>query len=141
MIDPSWIYGLVGGLMIGCAAAAFLLFNGRVMGASGLLGGLVDGTGRANMTERLAFVAGLIAVPALLALGSTTGTNITSNLAVVALAGLAVGLGTRKANGCTSGHGVCGISRFSIRGIVATLAYIGAGVATLAIARHVLGVI
>ena len=141
MMDMSWIYGLIGGLMIGCAGAAFLLLNGRVMGASGLLGGLVDGSGRANMAERLAFVAGLIALPALVTLGSTRGTNITTDLFVVALAGLAVGLGTRMANGCTSGHGVCGISRFSIRGIVATLAYIGAGVVTLAIARHVLGVI
>ena len=83
-------------------------------------------------------MAGLVAVPALVTLGRTADTNITSNLAVVALAGLAVGLGTRMANGCTSGHGVCGISRFSIRGIAATLAYIGAGVVTLGIARQVM---
>ncbi len=141
MMEPSWIAGLIGGLMIGCAAAGFLLLNGRVMGASGLLSGIVDGTGRANLGERLAFVTGLIGVPAFLTLGGGANTNITGNLLIVAVAGLAVGLGTSVANGCTSGHGVCGISRFSLRGIAATLAFVGAGVVTLAVARHALGVV
>ena len=141
MMEPSWIAGLIGGLMIGCAAAGFLLLNGRVMGASGLLSGIVDGTGRANLGERLAFVTGLIGVPAFLTLGGGANTNITGNLLIVAVAGLAVGLGTSVANGCTSGHGVCGISRFSLRGIAATLAFVVAGVVTLAVARHVLGVV
>ena len=141
MMEPSWIAGLIGGLMIGCAAAGFLLLNGRVMGASGLLSGIVDGTGRTNLGERLAFVTGLIGVPAFLTLGGGANTNITGNLLIVAVAGLAVGLGTSVANGCTSGHGVCGISRFSLRGIAATLAFVVAGVVTLAVARHVLGVV
>ena len=141
MMEPSWIAGLIGGLMIGCAAAGFLLLNGRVMGASGLLSGIVDGTGRANLGERLAFVTGLIGIPAILTLGGGANTNITGNLLIVAVAGLSVGLGTSMANGCTSGHGVCGISRFSLRGIAATLAFVGAGVVTLAVARHALGVI
>lgn len=142
MIDPSWIYGLLGGLMIGAAAALFLLVNGRIMGASGLLGGVVDGTGRPDRAEALAFLAGLIALPALFALvGTAPDTNLTGNLVVVVVAGLAVGIGTRMANGCTSGHGVCGISRFSLRGIVATLAYLAAGILTMAVARHLLGVI
>ena len=141
MMEPSWIAGLIGGLMIGCAAAGFLLLNGRVMGASGLLSGIVDGTGRANLGERLAFVTGLIGVPAFLTLGGGANTNITGNLLIVAVAGLAVGLGTSVANGCTSGHGVCGISRFSLRGTAATLAFVGAGVVTLAVARHALGVV
>jgi len=141
MMEPSWIAGLIGGLMIGCAAAGFLLLNGRVMGASGLLSGIVDGTGRANLGERLAFVTGLIGIPAFLTLGGGANTNITGNLLIVAVAGLAVGLGTSVANGCTSGHGVCGISRFSLRGIAATLAFVGAGVVTLAVARHALGVV
>ncbi|MEQ9257585.1 MAG: YeeE/YedE family protein [Roseovarius sp.] len=141
-MESAWIYGLIGGLMIGSAAALFLLANGRIMGASGLIGGAIDGTGRSNMAERLAFLAGLIGVPALVALVlGAPETHLTPNLVLVVLAGLAVGMGTRMANGCTSGHGVCGISRFSLRGIVATLAYLAAGGLTMLIARHLLGVI
>lgn len=142
MIETAWIYGLIGGLMIGGAAALFLLVNGRIMGASGLLGGAVDGTGRSNLPERLAFLAGLVGVPAVIALaGAAPATKLTGNLVIVILAGLAVGFGTRMANGCTSGHGVCGISRVSRRGIVATLVYLAAGAAAMAVARHLLGVI
>ena len=142
MIPTDWIFGLIGGLMIGGAAALFLLVNGRIMGASGILGGLVDGSGRANMAERAVFVAAVVAAPliASLVIGGAQ-THLTSNLAIVVIGGLAVGIGTRMANGCTSGHGVCGISRFSIRGIVATLAYLAAGMAAMYIGRHILGVI
>ena len=142
MIEQSWIYGLLGGLMIGTAAAVLLLFNGRIMGASGLIGGVVDGTGWNSLKERLAFLAGLAGVPALIALGGAApDTHLTSNLGLVIIAGLAVGFGTRMANGCTSGHGVCGISRFSMRGIVATLIYLAAGAAAMFATRHLLGVI
>jgi len=142
MIPTDWIYGLIGGLMIGAAAAMFLLVNGRIMGASGILGGLIDGSGKANTKERLAFVAGAIGVPAIvyLAIGAPA-TNISNNMIVLILAGLAVGIGTRMANGCTSGHGVCGISRFSVRGIVATLIYLLAGGVTLLVLRQWLGLI
>jgi uncharacterized membrane protein YedE/YeeE len=138
----EWLWGLVGGVMIGLAGAMYLLMNGRVMGASGILGGLVDGTGWSTWAERLVFIAGLIAVPALLTLvmpGTTT--HLTSNWLVIIAGGLLVGVGTRLANGCTSGHGVCGISRLSLRGIVATVFYILAGGITMALLRHVLGVI
>lgn len=134
--------GLIGGSLIGCAAAIFLLVNGRVMGASGLIGGLVDGSGRSDWQERLALIAGLFAVPAVLSLffrGAQT--HLTSNIAIVVVAGLLVGLGTRMANGCTSGHGVCGISRLSLRGIVATVFYIVAGGVTVVVFKHLLGVI
>ena len=142
MIDPAWISGLIGGLIIGTAAALFLLVNGRIMGASGLLGGVVDGTGRSNIAERLVFLAGLIGVPAVLSLAvSAPQTHLTTNLGILILAGLAVGFGTRMANGCTSGHGVCGISRFSVRGIVATLIYLAAGMGTMLVVRHLMGVI
>jgi hypothetical protein len=137
----AWVWGLLGGLMIGSAGALFLLANGRVMGASGIIGGLVDGSGRANAGERAAFLAGLVGAPGLIALWTAPATHLTGNLAVIVVAGLCVGVGTRLANGCTSGHGVCGISRLSPRGIVATLCYIGAGVATVALFRHVWGVI
>ena len=143
MIQADWIWGLVGGLMIGTAAAIFLLGNGRIMGASGIIGGLVDRSGLGNWAERVAFLAALVVVPALLLplFSVEISTNVTSNLAIVIAGGLLVGIGTRLANGCTSGHGVCGISRFSLRGIVATVFYLLAGGIAMVLFRHVLGVI
>ncbi len=139
MID--WVWGLVGGLMIGGAAALYLLGNGRIMGVSGILGGLVDGSARSAWAERGAFLAGLIAMPALLqyVTGPATQTNISGNVLLVVVAGLLVGLGTRIGNGCTSGHGVCGISRLSPRGIVATLVYIASGALTVVVLRNLIG--
>ncbi len=139
-MPQDWIFGLIGGLMIGAAAAAYLLINGRVMGASGIIGGLVDRSAQDTRPERLAFVAGLILVPgAVVISGYAADTQITENLTLVAVAGILVGLGTRIAKGCTSGHGVCGISRLSLRGIVATVFYIAAGGLTVVVARHMLG--
>ena len=140
-MNPDWIWGFVGGVMIGLAAAAFLLVNGRIMGISGIFGGLIDRSGWSNAAERLAFVLGLVACPWLLSRLVVADTHITGNWAVIIAGGLLVGLGTRLANGCTSGHGVCGISRLSLRGIVATVFYILAGGITMALLRHVLGVI
>ncbi|MGI9369900.1 MAG: YeeE/YedE family protein [Ruegeria sp.] len=142
-MEADWIWGLIGGMLIGLGGAVYLLGNGRVMGASGILGGLVDGSGKSSVVERLAFVAGVVAMPLLLrpVFAPRAETHLTSDLAIVVIAGLLVGVGTRIANGCTSGHGVCGISRFSLRGIVATVFYILAGGLTLALFRHVLGVI
>lgn len=138
----EWIYGLAGGALIGLAAAVYLLVNGRIMGASGIIGGLIDGSGHHQATERMALIAGLFLVPTLLALGlDDAQTHLTSNPAVIIAAGLMVGIGTRLANGCTSGHGVCGISRLSLRGIVATVFYIGAGGITMILFKHILGVI
>lgn len=138
----DWIMGLAGGALIGIAGAIFLLVNGRIMGASGLLGGLVDGSGRRNWDERAMFIAGLVLVPGIIAFAmGGAHTHLTGNLAVILIAGLLVGIGTRLANGCTSGHGVCGISRLSLRGIVATVFYIGAGGLTVVIFKHLLGII
>ena len=137
MIPADWIFGLIGGLMIGSAAAMYLLINGRIMGASGILGSIVDATG--PTWEKGFFIAGLIAAP--VAYGLLFGfpaTNLTMNPALLIAAGLAVGIGTRMANGCTSGHGVCGISRFSVRGIVATVIYLLAGFVTMYVGRHML---
>lgn len=140
-MNIDWIWGLIGGLLIGCAGAVYLLGNGRIMGASGILGGMVDGSARTAWLERSAFLAGLIAVPALLQLLGTpaVATNLTSNIALVVVAGLLVGLGTRIGNGCTSGHGVCGISRLSPRGIAATLIYIAAGAVMVVVLRSLMG--
>lgn len=141
-IPEAWVLGLVGGLMIGLAAAVLLLGNARIMGASGILGGLVDGSGRENAGERLLFLAGLVGVPALaVAIHGAPEVHVTGDLGVLVLAGLLVGFGTRMANGCTSGHGVCGMTRFSLRSIVATLVYLGFGFVTFFIARHLLGAI
>ena len=136
----DWIWGLVGGLMIGCAGAVYLLGNGRIMGVSGIIGGLIDGSGRNAWRERSAFLLGLIMVPALLHLSFSPGnTQLSGNLGLVTLAGLLVGFGTRIGNGCTSGHGVCGISRLSPRGIVATCVYISAGAVAVVALRQILG--
>jgi len=142
-MQADWIWGLGGGLLIGLGGAVYLLGNGRIMGASGILGGLLDGSGRNTAAERTAFIAGVIGMPLLIALlsGSTPDTHVTSNPAVLVLAGLLVGIGTRVANGCTSGHGVCGISRLSLRGIAATAVFMLAGILTLAVLRQMLGVI
>ncbi len=141
-MERDWILGAVGGLMIGSAAAMYLLVNGRIMGASGIIGELVDRSGLDSASERLSFIAGLVVVPALIAMAFGTGqTQLTDNLAVIVVAGLLVGVGTRMANGCTSGHGVCGMSRLSLRSIIATLFYLlGGGLAVL-VFRHLLGVI
>ena len=138
----DWIAGLIGGLIIGAAAALFLLVNGRIMGASGIIGGLADGSGRKTAGERVSFLAGLIGIPAMIALlGAPVATHLTSNALVIAAAGVLVGVGTRLANGCTSGHGVCGISRLSLRGIVATVFYLLGGGLTVVLFRHLLGMI
>lgn len=142
MFETSWIWGLAGGLMIGSAAALYLLVNGRIMGASGIIGGLVDGTGRATFRERLSFLAGCVMAPAVVAYAmGGAQTNLTGNFSIIIAAGLLVGIGTRLANGCTSGHGVCGISRLSLRGLVATGVYLAAGALCMAAARHLWGVI
>ena len=142
-MNLEWLWGLAGGLLIGPGAAVYLLCNGRIMGASGILGGLLDRTEHSARTERLAFMTGLIGMPVLLRplIAPRARTHLTGDLLIVISAGLLVGAGTRIANGCTSGHGVCGISRFSLRGIVATVFYILAGGLTVALFRHALGVI
>lgn len=141
-MEQDWILGLIGGLLIGSGGAVYLLFNGRIMGASGIVGSLVDRTAGSLTSERLVFLAGVVLLPVLLmpAFGPVD-THITDNTAVLVAAGLLVGLGTRLANGCTSGHGVCGMSRLSLRGIVATVCYILAGAVGVVLFRHILGVI
>ena len=135
-MEISWIYGAIGGLTIGGAAAVYLLLNGRIMGASGIAGSIVDGTAGSAWKERIAFLAGVIGVPALASLFvDMPATNVTANMPLLIVAGIMVGLGTRLGSGCTSGHGVCGMSRLSVRSIVATCIYIGAGVLVIIAAR------
>lgn len=125
------IRACIGGLMIGAAAALLLLGNGRIMGASGLLGGLLDRTGDAPR-ERLLFLAGLIGAPALVvALRGAADTHITAGWPVLVIAGLLVGIGTRLGSGCTSGHGICGLSRLSPRSLAAVATFIATGILTV----------
>ena len=129
---------LAGGVLIGLAAAAFVLLLGRIAGISGMLGGLIERA--ADWPLRLAFVLGLIAAPGAYALlsGSLPVPEIVASPLTLVVAGLMVGAGTRYASGCTSGHGVCGLSRMSPRSLVATLAFIGAGFVTVFLIRHAL---
>lgn len=141
-MEQDWIWGLFGGFMIGLAGAILLLANGRVMGASGIFGGLVDRSGWSTAKERVIFIVGTMLFPmAIIPLYDSVDTHLTDNYVLIIVGGILVGLGSRTANGCTSGHGVCGISRLSLRGIVATVFYITAGGAMIYVARHVLGII
>ena len=130
---------LAGGALIGVAATLLVLANGRIAGVSGILGGLLRPSA-AEVPWRLAFIAGLVVAP--LAYGAYAALppmTIEAGYPLLVVAGLAVGIGTRFAGGCTSGHGVCGLSRLSPRSMVATLAFMAAGFATVFVARHALG--
>ncbi len=125
-----------GGVLIGAAAGMLVLLNGRIAGISGIVGGLVVPR-RGEIDWRLAFVAGLLAAPALwLLAGLAQEARIEAGFGRLALAGLLVGIGTSCASGCTSGHGVCGPSRLSPRSLAATLAFMLAGMLTVFALRH-----
>ena len=129
---------LLGGIIIGIAAALLLLLNGRIAGVSGVLGGLLHPI-KGDLNWRLAFVLGLIASPIVYALFTPLPlSRVGADVNTLIVAGLLVGLGTRYASGCTSGHGVCGLSRFSLRSLVATLVFMAAGFITVYVTRHVL---
>jgi uncharacterized protein len=142
MLEQDWVFGFIGGLLIGLGGVVYLLFNGRILGASGVVGGLADATGWNTGAERLSFIAGLIAVPFVLTfLWVRPDTHLSESWTVLIGSGLLVGFGARIANGCTSGHGVCGISRLSFRGIAATVVYLFAGALSILFFRHLLGLI
>ena len=129
---------LAGGLLLGLAAALFILFSGRVLGISGIVGGLLRPR-KGDAGWRLAFVLGMLVAPSLYALFvGPLQPRIDAGWGMVVVAGLLVGVGTRYGSGCTSGHGVCGLSRLSPRSLVATLAFMGAGFVTVFLIRHVL---
>ena len=129
---------LTGGILLGIASAAFILLNGRVLGISGIVGGLLAPR-RADIGWRLSFLLGLLLAPTaltLLAPGLIRAPRIDAGALTLIAAGLLVGFGTRYGSGCTSGHGVCGLSRLSPRSLVATLAFMAAGFATVFVIRH-----
>lgn len=130
---------LVGGLLIGLAAAMFALINGRIAGISGIVGGLLR-PARGDVGWRLAFVAGLVGTPALYGMFATLPEiRVDAGGLTLVAAGLLVGIGTRYGAGCTSGHGICGLSRLSPRSLAATAVFMGAGFLTVFVVRHLLG--
>jgi len=129
---------VIGGAIIGAAAALFAVLNGRIAGVSGILGGLARPQA-GDVSWRIAFVAGLVAAPlAWSLLAALPDIRVDTSYPVLVAAGLLVGIGTRYGGGCTSGHGVCGISRASPRSIAATVAFMAAGFATVYVARHLI---
>lgn len=129
---------LAGGMLIGLATALYALLNGRIAGVSGVLGGLLS-PHPPDLAWRLAFIAGLAVTPSLFGLfGRWPVVPIATGHGALVLAGLLVGFGTRLGSGCTSGHGVCGLSRLSPRSMAATAVFMAAGFATVYVVRHIL---
>ncbi len=132
---------LSGGILLGIASAIFILVNGRILGISGIVGGLLPPKA-GDTTWRITFLLGFLAAPALFHAVMPAETidvpRIDAAELTVIIAGLLVGIGTRYASGCTSGHGVCGLSRLSARSLVATAAFMGAGFVTVYVMRHII---
>jgi uncharacterized membrane protein YedE/YeeE len=130
---------IAGGVLIGLSAALLVLVNGRIAGISGIVGGLA----RAHAGDRawrIAFVAGLVAAPlVMLATPLHLSADVDASYPVLVVAGVLVGIGTRYGGGCTSGHGVCGVSRLSPRSMVATAVFIGVGIGVVYVVRHAMG--
>ena len=131
---------LAGGILIGLSASMMWLLGGRVAGVSGILGGCL-GMLRGDLAWRAAFIGGLVAGGAALQVAApgTIAFALDRSVGALVVAGLLVGFGTRLGSGCTSGHGVCGLSRFSLRSLVATLVFMATGIATATVITYVLG--
>ncbi|MDY6942556.1 MAG: YeeE/YedE thiosulfate transporter family protein [Pseudomonadota bacterium] len=131
---------LIGGALIGLSATVLLLFNGRIAGLSGIVNGAVESSG--DRSWRWLFLLGVVGGALLhqLTLGPAFALREGYSPLLLGVAAFLVGFGTRMGNGCTSGHGVCGIGRLSVRSIVATLTFLGAGIVTVTVARQLLGV-
>ena len=132
------IASAAGGALIGLSAALLMAFKGRIAGVSGIAARLLPPYEDREFSGRLAFVAGLVAAPLLvwLATGRFPAQSIEAGMPVLVLAGLLVGFGSVWGNGCTSGHGVCGLSRLSVRSLVATVTFMAAGMVTVFVMRH-----
>lgn len=129
---------LAGGILIGAAASLLILFNGRIAGISGIIGGLFHPK-KGDINWRAAFIAGLLGAPLIYRLFTELpAVQIDANYGILIAAGLIVGVGTRYGSGCTSGHGVCGLSRLSPRSLVATITFMAAGFAATYVVRHLI---
>ena len=140
-MTQAWMFGLIGGFLIGTASAIFLLGNGRIAGVSGILGSIVDSLSRVgSVAEGLAFVAGLTGLPVLYVMVADAPTiTVTTSAPLLLIGGLLVGFGTRLGSGCTSGHGVCGVSRLAPRSLVATGLFMATAATVVFILRHLIG--
>jgi hypothetical protein len=131
---------LIGGLALGISATIYILINGKIMGISGIVGGMVSPKS-GDLLWRITFLLGMLASPLLLKLivpnGYVFTARIDANIGEIILAGLLVGIGTRYGSGCTSGHGICGLARLSPRSMVATLSFMLSGFVTVYIMRHI----
>lgn len=135
----AYMSSLTGGLLIGIAAAMFVLLNGRIAGISGILGGLLQAD-KGDKIWRVMFLLGMVTAPFVYQIASDLPpVTIEAGTAKLIISGLLVGLGTSYASGCTSGHGVCGISRGSMRSIAATLTFMVTGFITVYLTRHLIG--
>jgi hypothetical protein len=139
MTEFTPLPSLFGGALIGLAAVLLMAANGRVAGISTIASRVLPPYSDGEIGARLAFLAGLIAAPFLfLAFGGAIVQTIGDNLPLMAIAGLLVGFGSTYGGGCTSGHGVCGMARLSVRSVVATGVFMGVAMATVFVVRHVL---
>jgi len=140
MVNFTPISAAIGGGLIGLSAVLLMLLTGRIAGISGILGGLLDFRSE-DKDWRIAFIAGLIVAP-LIAGWMGYGMpppELPASWAVIIAAGVLVGFGTRLGGGCTSGHGICGVARLSVRSIAATVVFMLAAIVTVAVTRHVFG--
>lgn len=132
---------LLGGALIGCAAVLLMAANGRIAGISGIVSSLLPPPGGGDALPKITFVAGLIAAPLLyqVAAGTPVHQTVSADMVLMGAAGLLVGFGSVFGSGCTSGHGVCGLARLSVRSLAATICFMTAAIATVYVARHVVG--
>jgi uncharacterized protein len=140
MANFTPISAAIGGAMIGLAAVLLMSLNGRIAGVTGIFAGLIEPLSN-DRAWRATFVAGLIAAPLSAALlGYAIATpQLPANMVSIVVAGLLVGFGTRLSNGCTSGHGVCGIARLSPRSLLATAVFMATAIAVVGVTRHLIG--
>ena len=139
--EPTLISSFIGGTLIGCAAVLLMAVHGRIAGITGILSGLLPPSPASNWKWRLAFLAGLVAAPLLYTgiLGLKVEMVVPSSTPMLLASGLIVGFGVTFGSGCTSGHGVCGLARFSPRSIAATLTFMTTAAITVYLIRHVFG--
>lgn len=136
----EYLPALAGGVLIGAAAGIYLLFNGRIMGASGIIGAMMTNNQPGDWRERLAFIIAMLISPWIYGLfASIPEIEITNSIPLIIIAGLLVGFGSRLGSGCTSGHGVCGLGRFSKRSLVSVITFMVVAIATVFVQNHLLG--
>lgn len=135
-----YLPALIGGILIGLASAIYLLFNGRIMGASGILGAVTSLSIPGDWKERVAFIVGILSASFVYQIfAPLPAINITSNIILLIVAGLLVGFGSRLGSGCTSGHGVCGLGRLSKRSFISVCIFMAAAIITVYVQNHVIG--